>query len=83
MEKKRKYFVALAQSLGLVCFTVIALASTSQKAVERVNGFREGFERSTGVSLTGECSDIEYLQIDSIYSSQPDLVLNDYSKNPK
>lgn len=83
MEKKRKFFIALAQSLGLVCFTIAALSSTSQKAVDGVNGFREGFEIATGVSLTGDCSDIEHLQIDSIPLNQPDLVLNDYSKNQK
>lgn len=81
MEKKRKQFAAISQFLGLVGFAVAALASTSQKAVEGVNGFREGFEIVTGTKLTGDGSDIEHLEIDSIYLNQPDLALESYPEN--
>lgn len=83
MEKKRKNLAAIAQSLGIVCFAVVAISSTSQKAVEGVNGFREGFEIATGASLSGDCPDIEHLQIDSVYLNQPDLALYTYTKNQR
>ncbi len=76
MEKKRKQFTVIVQSLGLFGFAVAALSS-SQKAVESVNGFREGFEMVTGEKLTGSYTEIKRLDIDSVNINQPDFALNE------
>ncbi len=80
MEKKGKIFTAIAQFLGLVGFAVAAISSASQKAAENVNSFREGFEIITGTKLTGENSDKDNLQIDSIFRNQPDLAFEDLNQ---